>query len=73
MKANLILSIDRRNTSETAMQVVDLAHKYQSRGVVGIDLVSCYIPSTFKLVGEPNILPSAALNHEPHSDLMFFW
>lgn len=38
MKANLILSIDRRNDLPTALQVVDLATKYQSQGVVGIDL-----------------------------------
>ncbi|KAL8822225.1 MAG: hypothetical protein Q9191_007034 [Dirinaria sp. TL-2023a] len=39
----LILSIDRRNTPEEAMEVVDLAIKYRSHGVVGIDL--CGDPS----------------------------
>ena len=38
MKTYLILSIDRRNTAEEAMEVVDLAIKYQARGVVGVDL-----------------------------------
>jgi adenosine deaminase len=38
MKTKLILSIDRRNDLATALEVVDLAHKYRSKGVVGIDL-----------------------------------
>jgi adenosine deaminase len=38
MKTNLILSIDRRNDLPTALSVVDLALKYRSQGVVGIDL-----------------------------------
>jgi adenosine deaminase len=38
MKTNLILSIDRRNDPETAMQVIDLALAYRSKGVVGVDL-----------------------------------
>ena len=38
MNAYLILSIDRRNTVARAMEVVDLALKYQSRGVIGVDL-----------------------------------
>lgn len=43
MRAFLILSVDRRNSPEEAEQVVDLALKYQSAGVVGIDL--CGDPS----------------------------
>lgn len=38
MRAFLILSIDRRNTIAEAQEVVDLAIKYQSAGVVGVDL-----------------------------------
>ncbi|KAF2851345.1 Metallo-dependent hydrolase [Plenodomus tracheiphilus IPT5] len=38
MRAFLILSIDRRNTVSEAEEVVDLAIKYQSSGVVGVDL-----------------------------------
>jgi adenosine deaminase len=38
MRAFLILSIDRRNTVTEAQEVVDLAIKYQSFGVVGVDL-----------------------------------
>ncbi|RMZ71383.1 adenosine deaminase [Pyrenophora seminiperda CCB06] len=38
MRAFLILSIDRRNTIAEADQVVDLAVKYKSAGVVGVDL-----------------------------------
>ncbi|KAK4500188.1 hypothetical protein PRZ48_008374 [Zasmidium cellare] len=34
----LILSIDRRNTLQQAMDTVNLAIKYQQQGVVGIDL-----------------------------------
>lgn len=40
MKTSLILSIDRRNDQETAMDVVTLAERYRNQGVVGIDLVS---------------------------------
>jgi adenosine deaminase len=43
MHTYLLLSIDRKNTIDEADQVVDLAIKYQSRGVVGIDL--CGNPS----------------------------
>ncbi|KZF26601.1 Metallo-dependent hydrolase [Xylona heveae TC161] len=43
MKTYLILSIDRRNTAAEAMEVVDLALRYQHRGVVGVDL--CGDPS----------------------------
>lgn len=38
MTTNLILSVDRKNNAEEAMEVIDLAIKHQSRGVVGIDL-----------------------------------
>jgi adenosine deaminase len=43
MRVYLILSIDRRNSAAEAEDVVDLALKYQSAGVVGIDL--CGDPS----------------------------
>ncbi|MCJ1436303.1 hypothetical protein MMC27_005681 [Xylographa pallens] len=38
MNTNLILSIDRKDTADQAMQTVDLAIKHKPRGVVGIDL-----------------------------------
>ena len=38
MTTYLILSIDRNNSPDEAMQVVDLAIQYRSRGVVGVDL-----------------------------------
>lgn len=38
LRAYLILSVDRRNTIAQAEEVVDLCVKYQSAGVVGIDL-----------------------------------
>jgi adenosine deaminase len=38
MRAFLILSIDRRNTIAEAEEVVNLAIKYQSAGVVAVDL-----------------------------------
>ena len=43
MSTFLILSIDRRNTPEEAMEVVDLALEFRHRGVVGVDL--CGDPS----------------------------
>ena len=38
MRTYLILSIDRRNSADEAMGVVDLAIKYRGKGVVGVDL-----------------------------------
>lgn len=38
MTTRLILSIDRRNSEEEALEVVDLALKYRSKGVVAVDL-----------------------------------
>jgi adenosine deaminase len=38
MSTYLILSIDRENTANEAMEVVDIAIKYKPRGVVGVDL-----------------------------------
>ena len=38
MKTYLILSIDRRDTPEKAQECINLAIRYQSRGVVGVDL-----------------------------------
>lgn len=43
MPTYLILSIDRRNTPEEAMEVVNLAIQYRSKGVLGVDL--CGDPS----------------------------
>ncbi|KAF6236292.1 hypothetical protein HO173_005545 [Letharia columbiana] len=43
MATYLILSVDRRNSPEEAIEVVDLAIRYRSRGVVGVDL--CGDPS----------------------------
>lgn len=38
MVTKLILSVDRRNSSEEALEVVDLALRYRDQGVVGVDL-----------------------------------
>lgn len=43
MSTFLILSVDRRNSEAEAMEVVDLAIKYQPRGVIALDL--CGDPS----------------------------
>lgn len=51
MTTKLILSIDRRNTLEQALEVVELATQFQDRGVVAIDLCgdpSCGDVSTFR-------------------------
>lgn len=53
MRTNLILSIDRRNDLPTALEVVDLAIKFQDEGVVGIDL--CGDPA----VGDVSIFQQA--------------
>lgn len=59
MRANLILSIDRRNDLATALQVVDLAVKFRNQGVVGIDL--CGDPA----VGDVSIFaPAFSLAHK---------
>lgn len=38
MSTYLILSIDRSSTASQALEVADLATKYKSRGIVGVDL-----------------------------------
>ena len=38
MEVGLLLSIDRRESTEEAMQTVALAQQYQGRGVSGLDL-----------------------------------
>ena len=38
MKTYLILSVDRRDTPEKAQECVELAIRYKSRGIVGVDL-----------------------------------
>lgn len=38
LHTRLILSVDRRNTPAEAAEVVSLAHRFQPRGVVGVDL-----------------------------------
>jgi adenosine deaminase len=38
MKTNLILSVDRRHSVDEAFEVVSIASKYRTRGVVGVDL-----------------------------------
>ena len=53
MVTRLILSIDRRNTSDQAMEVVDLAINFHERGVVGVDI--CGDPS----IGDVSIYRAA--------------
>jgi adenosine deaminase len=53
MQAFLIVSVDRRNTAAEAEEVVDLALKHRSAGVVGLDL--CGDPSK----GDVRIFESA--------------
>ncbi|MCJ1277482.1 hypothetical protein MMC21_005295 [Puttea exsequens] len=60
MSTYLILSIDRRNTYEQAMAVVDLAIQYKHRRVVGIDL--CGDPSK----GDVSIFKKAFAKAKKH-------
>ena len=60
MPTYLILSIDRRNTAAQAMETVDLAIKYRSRGVVGVDL--CGDPSR----GDVSTFREAFAKAKPH-------
>lgn len=60
MTTNLLLSIDRRNDLPTALAVVDLALKYHSRGVVGIDL--CGDPA----VGDVSMFQPAFVKAKEH-------
>lgn len=38
MKTFLLLSVDRRDTTQKAAECIDLAIRYKDRGVVGVDL-----------------------------------
>jgi adenosine deaminase len=38
LHTRLILSVDRRNTPEEAAEVIELARRFQTHGVVGVDL-----------------------------------
>lgn len=60
MSTFLILSVDRRNTLAEAVEVVDLAIKYQSRGVVAVDL--CGDPSR----GDVSIFRTAFAKAKSH-------
>ena len=60
MPTYLILSIDRRNTAVQAMETVDLAIKYRSKGVVGVDL--CGDPSK----GDVSIFREAFVKAKSH-------
>ena len=46
MSTYLILSIDRKNSSAEAMEVVDLAIQFKAKGVVGVDLCGNPFTST---------------------------
>ncbi|KAI4636787.1 hypothetical protein J4E93_010912 [Alternaria ventricosa] len=52
MRAFLILSIDRRNNIADAEEVVDLAIKYQSAGVVGVDLCGDPAKGDIRIFGD---------------------
>jgi len=60
MSTKLILSIDRRNSAVEAMEVVEIAIKYKSAGVVGVDL--CGNP----LKGDVSIYRAAFLAAKYH-------
>lgn len=60
MPTYLILSIDRRNTAVQAIETVDLAIKYRSSGVVGVDL--CGDPSK----GDVSIFREAFVKARSH-------
>lgn len=46
----LIVSIDRRNSLEEAQEVVDLALKFRSKGIVGIDLCGDVTQGSFDVL-----------------------
>ncbi|KAI4933247.1 hypothetical protein J4E85_003652 [Alternaria conjuncta] len=52
MRAFLILSIDRRNNIADAEEVVDLAIKYHSTGVVGVDLCGDPAKGDIRIFGD---------------------
>lgn len=52
MRAFLILSIDRRNNVADAEEVVNLAIKYQSAGVVGVDLCGDPAKGDIRIFGD---------------------
>ena len=60
MRAFLILSIDRRNTVSEAEEVVDLAIKFQSSGVVGVDLCGDPAKGDIRIFGPAFARASAA-------------
>lgn len=60
MVTKLILSIDRRNSEEEALEVVDLAIRYRDQGVVGVDL--CGDPTK----GDPETFRSAFAKAKAH-------
>lgn len=60
MQAYLILSVDRRNTTAQAEEVVDLCIKYRSSGVVGIDLCGDPAKGDVRIFTEPFARAKAA-------------